>query len=207
MTDIVTLASSSQASITEKRSEFIASVAPVKTEEEACAFIAQVKKRHSAARHNCYAYILRSGTIKRYSDDGEPQGSAGVPMLDVMEKSGLVDAVVVVTRYFGGILLGTGGLVRAYTAATKLAVEKAGVAVWREHTLVEVTCDYNDYGRVMREAAKCSAHPESSEYAETVCVRFSLPPEDVGAMTDKVAEVTAGRAALRIVGTKACRIK
>lgn len=114
MQEYVTIYAPAEDEFVERKSRFIGAIAPVQTEEEAQAWIAQVRQQHRDATHNTYAYILRNG-IKRYSDDGEPQGTAGVPMLDCIEKEGLVDVAVVVTRYFGGILLGAGGLVRAYS--------------------------------------------------------------------------------------------
>ena len=131
---------------TEKRSRFIGYIKPVQTEEEAIAFIQSIKTKHWDARHNVYAYCLREGQIKRYSDDVEPQGTAGIPTLDVLLKTGVTDVVVVVTRYFGGILLGGGGLVRAYSHATRLAVEKAQVITMAVCKLCALTCDYNQYG-------------------------------------------------------------
>ena len=116
----------------EKRSRFIGYIRPVKTEEEAIAFINQIKSKHWDATHNVYAYCLREGQVKRYSDDGEPQGTAGIPTLDVLLKSEVTDVVVVTTRYFGGILLGGGGLVRAYSHAASLALAKAQVVTMRE---------------------------------------------------------------------------
>ena len=114
-------------SFIEKRSEFIGYIAPVKTNDEAVDFINSIKAMHRKARHNVYAYILRNDNISRYSDDGEPQGTAGVPVLDVLQKRGLTDVCVVVTRYFGGILLGGGGLVRAYSHAASLACDAAHI--------------------------------------------------------------------------------
>ena len=123
----VTIGKEGSATLVEKKSEFIGYAAHVENESEALDFIAKIKHRHSDARHNVYAYVLKKNNIMRYSDDGEPQGTAGMPVLDVIRKTGFTDAVIVVTRYFGGILLGTGGLVRAYSASAKLAVEDAGI--------------------------------------------------------------------------------
>ena len=124
-----TLHSSSQDEFTEKRSRFIGYACPVTTEDEALAFIAKIKKQHWDAKHNVYAYVLRDWQIRRYSDDGEPQGTAGIPVLDVLIKGDVTDAVIVVTRYFGGILLGGGGLVRAYGHAASIAVRAASNGV------------------------------------------------------------------------------
>ena len=123
----------------EKRSVFIGHAIHIDSEEEAQTFIKEIKKKYSDATHNCWAYILNDGIIARYSDDGEPQGSAGVPVLDTLKKSGVSDAVIVVTRYFGGILLGAGGLVRAYSHTAKLAIEAAGIVTFEKYTSFAMT--------------------------------------------------------------------
>ena len=133
----------------EKKSEFIGACAPVKTEEEAIAFVNSIKKKHSAAKHNVYAYVLRDGFTQRFSDDGEPHGTAGMPVLDSIRKADLTDVAVVVTRYFGGILLGTGGLVRAYTAAASGAVKEAGIAEVGDFSVLEIKANYSDYQKIM----------------------------------------------------------
>ena len=142
----------------ERRSRFIGHALPVKSEEEAVAFINRMKTEYWDADHNVYAYILRDGQIRRYSDDGEPQGTAGIPVLDVIQKSGLVDVVVVVTRYFGGILLGAGGLVRAYSHGASLALSAAQPLTMRMFELAELVCDYNQYGRVSSLIPECGGH-------------------------------------------------
>ena len=129
----------------ERKSRFIGYIKPVTTQEDAVSFINEIKSKHWDATHNVYAYILRDGQIRRYSDDGEPQGTAGIPVLDVLQKEGLTDCVVVVTRYFGGILLGGGGLVRAYSHAAKLAVDAAGVIKMSMCVRAECECDYGYY--------------------------------------------------------------
>ncbi len=127
MADYKTVRAAASGELTEKRSRFIGYCKPVSTEEEATAFIASIRSRHWDARHNVYAYSLREGNLRRYSDDGEPSGTAGMPVLDVLQKSGVTDVCVVVTRYFGGVLLGTGGLVRAYSQAARLGLNAAQV--------------------------------------------------------------------------------
>ena len=143
-----TVKQSARASITERRSEFIGYVSSVTTEEAATEFIAGIKKKHSDARHNVYAYLIRENNISRYTDDNEPQGTAGLPVLELLRKEGLTDVAVVVTRYFGGILLGTGGLVRAYTAAAKAALDIAGTVVYRLVKVCALTVSYADYPRI-----------------------------------------------------------
>ena len=132
----------------EQRSRFIGYVKPVTTEEEALAFINEKRQKHWDATHNVYAYSLREGQLRRYSDDGEPHGTAGMPTLDVILKSDVTDVVVVVTRYFGGILLGTGGLVRAYTKGARIALDAGGIITMESCVVASVKCDYSRYGRI-----------------------------------------------------------
>ncbi len=141
--------------LVEKRSRFIGQVWPVETEEEARGLIEAVKKKHYDARHNCWCYILRSGGVLRYSDDGEPQGTAGQPMLNVFQREGLENVCCVVTRYFGGVLLGAGGLVRAYSAAAKLALDAAGIARMAQWDRYLLGCGYSLFERVKR---LCETH-------------------------------------------------
>lgn len=137
-------------SIVIEKSEFIAKIAPVATSEEAAAFIDSVKAEHRRARHNCYAYTLREGFETRYSDDGEPSGTAGTPILDVIQKSGLSDVCIVVTRYFGGILLGKGGLTRAYSSAAAKAVAAAELKIMCDAREISLNMEYPLYDRVLR---------------------------------------------------------
>ena len=143
-----TVSEAAEASFIEKRSEFIGYIAPVKTDEEAVNFINTIKAKHRKAKHNVYAYILRKDNISRYSDDGEPQGTAGVPVLDVLQKRGLTDVCVVVTRYFGGILLGGGGLVRAYSHAASLACDAAHTMDMCLCHRLKICTDYGMYGKL-----------------------------------------------------------
>ncbi len=187
-----TVHQAAQDEFTEKRSRFIGYIQPVTTEEEALEFVAKIKKQHWDAKHNVYAYVLRDGQIRRYSDDGEPQGTAGIPVLDVLVKSGIVDAVVVVTRYFGGILLGGGGLVRAYGHAASIAVEAAGT---EERVLCDdytVTCDYGQYGRVQPLIASHGGVIEDSLFEENVTIRFYIRKPLIGALEKELADATAG---------------
>lgn len=146
--DYRTVAGPAQDQFEEKRSRFIGAVAPVATEEEALAFVAARRRAHPEARHHVYAFVLRQGGLQRFSDDGEPSGTGGRPVLDVLAGSGLVDAVVVVTRYFGGTLLGTGGLVRAYSQGARLALAAAAPVVMTHCTRLCLTMDYGFYGKV-----------------------------------------------------------
>ena len=150
--------------IVEKKSRFLATVRPVETEEEASAFIEEMKKKYWDATHNCSAFVIgRRGEITRCSDDGEPSGTAGRPMLEVLLKEGICNTAVVVTRYFGGTLLGTGGLVRAYGAAVKEGLKHSGVVTMRYGTRLQVTVNYPDVGRIQHLAAGEGAAQESAE--------------------------------------------
>ena len=148
MSDYLTLEKEAFDEFTEKRSRFIGYAKPVSTQQEAADFINKIKSKHWDATHNVYAYVLRNGQQKRYSDDGEPSGTAGVPVLDVLLKENLTDCAVVATRYFGGVLLGAGGLVRAYSHTSKIAVTAARIIKMSLCSVLLVECDYNFYGRL-----------------------------------------------------------
>ena len=143
-----------QDSFIEKKSEFISYVARVEDEDEAKEFISSIKKKHADATHNCYAYVLKGTEIARFSDDGEPQGTAGMPILEVIKREGLVGVCVVVTRYFGGILLGAGGLVRAYAKGAKIGIDKAGISEFCQHVTFDFEVSYSDYEKVLRDLDK-----------------------------------------------------
>ncbi len=143
-----TIKTSVSATYVEKKSEFIAQITPAKTQNDAIRFIENVRKEHRKARHNCYAYVLRDGNASRYSDDGEPQGTAGLPILDVLQKNNLTDICCVVTRYFGGVLLGANGLVRAYSHSTAMAVENAQIQRMLPCYPVTLRMDYGMYGKI-----------------------------------------------------------
>lgn len=177
---------------TEQRSRFIGYVCPVKNEEEALAFINDIKKKHWDARHNVYAYVLREGGIQRYSDDGEPHGTAGVPVLDVILKSGVTDAAVVVTRYFGGILLGAGGLVRAYTKSARLALEAGNIITMKVCNVCRITCDYNQYGRLSGLIPSCGGVIDNTDFGENIIIEFHISPENYGSFTKQLADITCG---------------
>lgn len=186
----------------EKRSRFIGYAKPVSTEAEALAFIAEKRSKHWDASHNVYAYILRDGGIMRYSDDGEPQGTAGIPVLDVLQKSGVTDVVVVATRYFGGILLGGGGLVRAYSHTASIALQAAGIATMRECLMLRVVCDYSQYGRVAALVPECGGVVDDTVFEERVALCFHMAPEDRGGFDKKLADATNGQVAAEETGKK-----
>lgn len=176
----------------EKRSRFIGYCKPVKTEQEAIDFINEKRSEHWNATHNVYAYSLREGNIKRYSDDGEPSGTAGMPVLDVIVKNEIFDVVVVVTRYFGGVLLGTGGLVRAYSHGSKIAVEAAKPVIMQNCLVCEASCAYNQYGKVSSLIIGVGAAVDDTVYESDVLVKFHIKPDLLGTLNKKLADATSG---------------
>jgi len=176
----------------EKRSRFIGYCKPVKTEQEAIDFINEKRSEHWNATHNVYAYSLREGNIKRYSDDGEPSGTAGMPVLDVIVKNEIFDVVVVVTRYFGGVLLGTGGLVRAYSHGSKIAVEAAKPVIMQNCLVCEARCAYNQYGKVSSLIIGVGAAVDDTVYESDVLVKFHIKPDLLGTLNKKLADATSG---------------
>ena len=181
----------SEATFVEKRSEFIGHVWRVESEEEARAHIEATKKKHYDARHNCWCYIIRGGAV-RYSDDGEPQGTAGQPMLNVFQREGVENVCCVVTRYFGGILLGAGGLVRAYTQNAKDALDAAGISVVRRWVAMEVPCTYAMFERARLEVTAFGGVVENVDYGADVVLSALLPEERAEEFAAHILDVSAG---------------
>lgn len=177
----------------ERKSRFIGYIKPVTTQEEAVSFINEIKSKHWDATHNVYAYVLREGQVRRYSDDGEPQGTAGIPVLDVLLKENVTDCVVVATRYFGGTLLGAGGLVRAYSHTAKIAVDAGKVITMKLCKVLKVTCDYNFYGRLNSLIPEMGGVIDDSEFADNVTVTFKLPVGDVERFDAKLVDMSFGK--------------
>ncbi len=201
-----TLLKEGRGELTEKRSVFIGYAAPVQTEAEAIEFVAKIKKKHADARHNVYAYMLKNGAIARYSDDGEPQGTGGIPVLDIIKKGGFCDAAIVVTRYFGGILLGTGGLVRAYSGAAREAVLDAGIVTYDTFSEISLTCSYTDHGKLTPTISEPYIICDGIEYADNVILRLAMPQDELDAFCQRVSELTAGRVRPTLLGTRFDRI-
>ncbi len=187
-----------------KRSRFIGYAKPVTTVEEANEFIAEIKSKHWDATHNVYAYILREGGVKRYSDDGEPQGTAGVPTLDVLEKEGLVDVCVVVTRYFGGILLGGGGLVRAYSHSAKIGVESAGIITMAHCLDLAIECDYTFYGKLGAFLANEETVILDTEFTDNVKVIVRIKSENKHNIDAKLTELSNGKVFSTVISENFC---
>lgn len=193
MTEYFIPARDSETEFTEKRSRFIGHLWPVESEAEAREKIAEMKAKYHDARHNCWCYILREGNITRYSDDGEPQGTAGQPMLEVFQREGLENLCCVVTRYFGGILLGAGGLVRAYTRSAKDALDEAGRAVVRQWTETAVSCPYPLLERLKLEVAAVQGILGEIVYGADARVHALLPAENWPLYQARVTELTSGQ--------------
>ena len=190
-----------EAELIEKRSRFLARVLPCRVEEEALDMIRDARKTYSDATHNVYAYMIRSNGAMRYSDDGEPGGTAGMPILDVFRKAGVGDFCCVVTRWFGGTLLGTGGLVRAYSEAAKLALEAAGIGELREYSAFSLSCPYALADK-LRYALASSAEIEDTAYGERVDFTVLVPAGGEEALAKLAAETTSGGVVPVPLGTR-----
>ena len=187
-----------ESEFTEKRSRFISHIWRVETEEEARARIEEMKKKYYDARHNCWCYLLHDGPV-RYSDDGEPQGTAGQPMLNVFQREEVTNVCCVVTRYFGGILLGAGGLTRAYSKGAKDALIASGVAVMGAWARVEVPCTYPLFERVKLEIEGQSGVIDDVAYGADVVLSISLPAEKAEALQARLTELSAGSITIRVL--------
>lgn len=184
-----------------KKSKFLSYSKPVKTEQEAQEFIASIKQKHWDATHNVYAYCIREGNIKRFSDDGEPQGTAGMPTLNVLTKEDITDCVVVVTRYFGGILLGGGGLVRAYSHSAKLGVDASGVITLMPWTKYTVSVDYTFYNKMDSLIRDSGGVLENSDFGEIVTLEFRIKEEVKDKLFKDCADLTNGKVTPEECGT------
>ena len=189
-----TVTKTANCEIIEKRSRFIANVMPVSTEEEALAFLEALKKKHWDATHNVYAYTLEENNVQRYSDDGEPSGTAGLPVLDMIKKEGLSNLIVVVTRYFGGILLGTGGLVHAYSKAAKAGIESALPVQKTLCCELAIECDYSLLGKIQSEALGLGYALGEIIYEENVKIPVFVPVSLISSFEAKIIDKTNGKA-------------
>ncbi len=191
--DYFTIAQTAETTFTEKRSEFLGYLAPVHTNDEAVAWINEIKAGHRKAKHHVYAYILRDSNITRYSDDGEPQGTAGVPVLDVLQKRGLTDVCCVVVRYFGGILLGGGGLVRAYSHSAAITCDAANILHMCECCPLTLQMDYTLYGKVTHILPKYGVIEVASEFGSDVFLELNVRLEVLEQLKKDLTEISGGR--------------
>lgn len=193
-----TISEAAEASFIEKRSEFIGYIAPVKTNDEAVEFISSIRAKHRKAKHNVYAYILRKDNISRYSDDGEPQGTAGMPVLDVLQKRGLTDVCIVVTRYFGGILLGGGGLVRAYSHCASITCDAAKIMNMCCCCRMSLEMDYNLYGKVSYTLPNFQTITVNSDFGNNVKLELLVLEDKTQPLYDELIEISNGNIKINI---------
>jgi uncharacterized YigZ family protein len=176
----------------EKKSRFISNISPGSSEEEALAFLRSIQEKHREANHNVYAYRIKNDSICRYSDDGEPSGTAGKPLLEAFLRQDIYDFCCVATRYFGGVLLGAGGLVRVYARCGTIALETSGVVLMREITTSSIVLPYSLYENTKRLLGASGAYNIAEDFGVEVTLRFSLPSEEISTLEKKVTELTAG---------------
>ena len=182
------------AELVEKKSVFICNVKSVATEAEALNFIGKIRERYKDASHNVYAYIIKDTNAVRFSDDGEPSSTAGVPCLTVVQKCELTNSVAVVTRYFGGILLGAGGLVRAYSHATKLAVDAAGIALYENFTEFDLICSYSDYEKILNYIKNIQIITDGTDFQENVIMTMAIKHNEYDKFAGDIGNLTNGKA-------------
>ena len=183
----------------DRKSVFIGTAVPVSTEKDALDFIAFIKKKYPDARHHVYAYVLRENSIMRFSDDREPQGTAGLPVLDAIRKNGCTDTAVVVIRYFGGTLLGTGGLVRAYSAAAVGAIEKAEIITYDIYTTSEISVSYSDYQKILPILSDNNYRIDDTNYSDSVIIQGRLPKSAHESFASALNEAVGGRCEIKIL--------
>lgn len=191
-----------EAGFEEKRSKFIGRLWRVETADEALARLREVREAHRDANHHCWAYLIREGNLMRYSDDGEPQGTAGMPILDVLRHMELTNVLCVVTRYFGGVLLGTGGLVRAYTKGAQVAVEAAGVQRMSLYAEVLIACPYPLFDKVQRLLPDFDCAVQDTDFGADVTLTATVPAGGETALNEALAEATAGAVYAETIETR-----
>lgn len=199
MESYITVKNRSHFEYEDRKSVFIGEACPVSTEADAIAFVDSVKKRYPDARHHVYAYVLRENSAMRFTDDHEPAGTAGMPVLDIIRKNGCTDTVIVVTRYFGGTLLGTGGLVRAYTAAALGALESAEIIRYDVYTSLKMSVSYSDYGKITTALSDLGFRTEDTVYDTGVTLYGRIIKANLDALKESLTELTAGRIDMEIL--------
>lgn len=200
MESYITVKQASHFEYEDRKSVFIGQAMPVSCEADAIAFIDSVKKKYPDARHHVYAYVLRENSIMRFTDDREPQGTAGMPVLDIIRKNNCTDVVIVVTRYFGGTLLGTGGLVRAYTSAALGALESAEIIRYDIYTTLSISVSYSDFGKITSALSERGFRTENTIYDTGVTIEGKIIKSSLENLTKDLVEATAGRAEIEIFG-------
>lgn len=196
-----------ETSFIERKSRFISYAMPVYTEEEAISFLSSIRKKHYDATHNCYAYILgENSEIQRSSDDGEPSGTAGIPILEVLKKENLTNTIIIVTRYFGGIMLGAGGLIRAYTEGAAKAVSEAGIAEVKAYAVYSIETNYSNLGKIQYEAPKKDYIIRDIEYTEAVTIKILTPTEIKDNFKQDINNWTLGEGTIYYLNVEMLRI-
>lgn len=202
MRDYKTVSKEQVFELTEKRSKFIATLRYVETEEQATAFINEMRATYWDARHNVYAYALNEGNIKRFSDDGEPHGTAGKPILEVIDGAGLKNVAIVVTRYFGGVLLGTGGLVRAYSGAAQGVIAAAEVKTMTECDELEIKCDYGMYDTLNNILKDISGGVISTDFTDSVIIKIYIAANKTEEFCAKITDIFGGKIEVNKINSK-----
>ena len=199
MLEYTTVKHEGSSTFEDRKSIFIGSALPIKNEEEGIAFVKKIKSEYPDARHNVYAYVTRDNSITRYSDDGEPQGTAGMPVLDIIRKSDCTDVAIVVTRYFGGILLGTGGLVHAYTEAAKLALLNAEIITLKMHDIFKINCGYSEYSKIKFKIDTLCFKMSEINFSDNVDFLVAVPESVSESFVKDLTELCAGRAEIQLL--------
>lgn len=195
MKEYLVVETSGRGEITEKKSRFIAHVVPIDTEEQALQKIEELKKKYWDARHNCFAFVIgKNNEIQRFSDDGEPQGTAGKPILEVLTAQNIHNTLIVVTRYFGGTLLGTGGLVRAYSQASKAGLENSKINKVCSGVKIDLVSDYNSIGKIKYIIGQMGISTEKEQYADNVIMTVNMKASDFEEFSKKITDATGGKA-------------
>lgn len=202
MQSYVTIHHRSKCEYEDRKSIFIAEAMPVKNESDAISFIDSVKKTYPDARHHVYAYSIRENSIMRFSDDGEPQGTAGIPILDIIRKKGITDIVVVVTRYFGGTLLGTGGLVRAYSSSAISAIEAAEVITYDLYNEISFSSTYSDYQRILSTLSEFNFRDEDTVFLENVELHGRIAHKNLDVFQNRLTEISSGRIKIEVLSER-----
>ncbi len=197
-----TIASAASASFIERKSEFIGYISPCQNEQQALDFINEIRRLHRKATHNCYAYILRENNISRHSDDGEPSGTAGAPIYEVLKREGLTDVCCVVTRYFGGILLGAGGLVRAYANGAKIAVDSAVIKEMAVARRLKLSMDYPLYGKAGALFTAFAVKMQREEFSSAVELELCVREEKSGEFKSQLVDLCCGKVKIEDLGTE-----
>lgn len=199
MLEYTTVKHEGRSTFEDRKSIFIGNALPIKNESEGIDFVKKIKSEYPDARHNVYAYVTRDNSTMRYSDDGEPQGTAGMPVLDVIRKTGCTDVAIVVTRYFGGILLGTGGLVHAYTEAARLALLDSAIITLKMHDIYKINCGYSEYSKIKFKIDTLNYRMSDVNFSDNVDFLVAVPESESEKFKKDLTELSAGRSEISLL--------